>query len=174
MAKRSPRRGGIAVKSQPKTALVSRGSCHGCGQTVSRARATGRAPRACSDTRRAWTVWATRKRGTPTWGSTPGGSWVPTPRRGGAGGVGAAAERIPVPLGRPLCTRACGRVILRSPPGPILVTLNSVSGLGCHPAYSAWHKLLFVVMYSPVIASEATGLPSAIGPGPSELRPETV
>ena len=42
----------MAVKSQPETGLVSRGSCHGCGQTLSRARATGRAPRTCSDTRR--------------------------------------------------------------------------------------------------------------------------
>jgi hypothetical protein len=52
MANRSPRRGGIAVKSQPETGLVSRGSCHGCGQTIGRARVVGRAPYACSDTRR--------------------------------------------------------------------------------------------------------------------------
>ncbi len=52
MANRSSLRGGIAVKSQPETELVSRGSCHGCGQAVNRARAAGRAPRACSDTRR--------------------------------------------------------------------------------------------------------------------------
>ncbi len=52
MTNRSSRRGGIAVNSQPETAPASRGSCHGCGQTASRARATGRAPRARSDTPR--------------------------------------------------------------------------------------------------------------------------
>src|SRR4028118_850274 len=50
MANRRSRRGGFAVKSQPETELVSRGSCHGCGQTIGRSRVAGRAPRACSDT----------------------------------------------------------------------------------------------------------------------------
>jgi hypothetical protein len=46
--------------------------------------------------------------------------------------------------------------------------------LGCIVILLKVFMRWLLVTYSLLIASEATGLPSAIGPGPSELRPEGV